>query len=149
MHEEYQCYRKLWFRHYYQWIILQVALPLWVLEVLINCITGVTIHIIKSWIQRSWFDTTVGLVLFLRHSFPTLAHIIARYIYIFIRVYLNGIRNVTIHLNVPKNYEFHTNVGRLRLFLQNIAFTYDLANDITQNNLNRMHVFLLISVVWG
>jgi hypothetical protein len=30
-------------------------------------------------------------------------------------MYLNGIGNITIHMNVPKNYEFRTNVGRLRL----------------------------------
>ena len=43
-----QCYRKLWFRHYYQWKFLQVALPLWVLEVHINDITGVIFHITES-----------------------------------------------------------------------------------------------------
>ena len=57
------------------------------------------------------------------------------------RVYLNGIGNATIHLNVPDNYEFHTNVNRLRLFFQNITCTYDLANGIAQNNLNSMQVF--------
>ena len=66
-----------------------------------------------------------------------------------LRVHLNGIGNVTIHLNVPDNYQFHTNVSCLRLFLQNITCTYDLANGIAQNNLNRMHVFLLINNVIG
>ena len=58
-----------------------------------------------------------------------------------LRAHLNGIGNVTIHLNVPKDYELHTNVGRLRLFLQKKTFTYDLANSIARNNLNRVHVF--------
>ena len=49
--------------------------------------------------------------------------------------------------SVPKNYEFHTNVGRLRLFLQNIACTYKLANGGAQNNLNEIHVFLLIKII--
>jgi hypothetical protein len=55
-------------------------------------------------------------------------------------VILNDIGNVAIHINALKNYEFHTNVGHLRLFLQNITYTYDLANGTAQNNLNRMHV---------
>ena len=55
-------------------------------------------------------------------------------------VHLNGIGNISIHLNIPKNYEFYTNVGRLPLFLQDKIYTYDLANGIAQNNLNRMHV---------
>jgi hypothetical protein len=29
-----------------------------------------------------------------------------------LRVHLNGIGNITLHLNFPKNYEFCTNVGR-------------------------------------
>ena len=57
-----------------------------------------------------------------------------------LRVHLNGIGNVTIHLNVLKNYEFHTKVGHLWLFLQNLTCTYDLTNCPAQNNLNRMHV---------
>ena len=58
-----------------------------------------------------------------------------------LRVHLKGIGYVTIQLNVPKNYEFHTNVGRLQLFIQNKTCTYDLANGIAENNLNRMHAF--------
>ena len=58
-----------------------------------------------------------------------------------LRVHLRKVGIVTIHLNVPKNYGFHSNVGRLRLILQNITCTYDLANGIAQNNLNSMQVF--------
>ena len=62
-------------------------------------------------LRKSWFDTNIGLLLFLHvipfQPSPSL-----------LRVYLNSIGNVTIPTNVPKNYEFHTNVGRLRLFLQ-------------------------------
>ena len=67
-HYSSQCSRKLWFRHYYQWIFLQVALPLWVLEVHINVITGVTIRITESKFKISWFDTIVGLLLFITSS---------------------------------------------------------------------------------
>ena len=35
-HYSSQCSRKLWFRHFYQWIFLQIALPLCVLDVHIN-----------------------------------------------------------------------------------------------------------------
>ena len=88
-------------RHY-QRIILQVALPLWVLEVHINGITGVTILITESKIQKSSFDTNIGLLLFLRVtsfqsspiSFLGVVHL-----------------NDTFHFHVPKNYEFHTSVG--------------------------------------
>jgi len=45
-----------------------------------------------------------------------------------------------IHPKIAKNYEFHTNAGHLRQFLQNFPCTYDLANDTAQNNLNRMYV---------
>ena len=40
----------------------------------------------------------------------------------------------------PEKLRISYNVGRLRLFLQNITFTYDLANGTAQNNLNGMHV---------
>ena len=63
-----------------------------------------------------------------------------------LRVHLNGIGNVTIHLNVPKNYEFRTNVGRLRLFLLIITCTYDLANGTAQNNLNGKQVFFFLLI---
>jgi hypothetical protein len=134
-HYSTQCSQKLWFRHYYQWIFLQVALPLWMLEVHINGIMDVTIHITESKIKKSWFDTNVGLLLFLRVTpfQPSPKSLLG--------VHLNGIGNITIHLNVLDNYEFHTNISRLRLFLQNITCTYDLANGIAQNNLNRMHIF--------
>ena len=85
-------------------------------------------------LNKSWFDTNVGLPLFL-HVTPFQPTSIS-----LISIYLNGIGKVVIILEVPKNYEFHTNVGRLRLFLQK-SCTYDLANDTAQNNLNRIHVF--------
>ena len=57
MVEEYQCSRKLWSRHYYLWLFLQVALshtpPLRVLEVHIKVIRGITIHITESKIRTS------------------------------------------------------------------------------------------------
>ena len=57
-------------------------------------------------------------------------------------VHLNDIGYVTAHHNVPDNYEFHTYVSRLGLFLQQKqTYTYDLANGTAQNNLNRMQVF--------
>ena len=104
-----QCSRKRWFQQYYQRIFLQVSLPLWMLEVHINGITSVTIHI-ESKIQKSWLGTNVDLLLFL-HVTPFQPSPM-----LLLRVHLNGIGNVTIHLSVQKNDEFYTNVGRLRLF---------------------------------
>ena len=135
MDEEYQCSRKLRFRHYYLWLFVQVALshipPLRMLEVLLKCIRGITIHINESKIHVSYSENHDSI----RHLFqPSPIPLL--------RVHLNGIGNISIHLNVPKNYELHTNVGRLRLFLQNITCTYDLANGIAQNNLNSMHFFV-------
>ena len=96
-HYSSQCSRKLWSRHYYQWIFLQVALPLWVLEVHINGITGVAIHITESKIKKSWFDTNVGFLLHL-HVTPFQPSPMS-----LLSAHLNGIGNVAIHLNVPKN----------------------------------------------
>ena len=91
-----QCSRKLWFRHYYQWIFLQVALPLWVLEVHIYGITDVTIHITEYKIKKSCFDTNVGLLLCLHvTTFPPSP-------ISFLRVHLNGLGNVIIHLKRPE-----------------------------------------------
>ena len=84
--------------------------------------------------KKSCFDTNVGHLLFL-HVTPFQPSPIS-----LLRVCLKGIGNITIHLKVPDNYEFHTNVNRLRIFLQNI--TCELANCIAQNNLNRMHFFV-------
>ena len=92
--------------------------PLWVLEVHINKITGITIHVTESKIKKSSLDTNVGLLLFLHVTpFQPSPKLL-------LRVHLN----VTIHLNVLKNYAFRTDVGHLRLFLENITCTYDLAN---------------------
>ena len=95
-----QCSRKLWFRHYYQWIFLQVALLLWVLEVHINGMTGITIQFTESKIKKSWFDTNVGLLLYL-HVNPFQPSPIS-----LLSVHLNGIRNVGIYFNVPKTMNF-------------------------------------------
>ena len=97
-----QCSRKLWFQRNYQWIFLQVALLLWVLEVHINGIRGVTIHITESKIKKSWFDTNVGLLLFL-HVSPFQPSSIS-----FLRVHLNGIKGAIVHLSVHENYGFGT-----------------------------------------
>ena len=68
MDEEYQCSRKVRFRLYYQWLFLQVPLsltpPLRVLEVHINDIMGITIHITESNIHISYtknHDSTLML----------------------------------------------------------------------------------------
>ena len=132
-----QCSRKLWFRHCYRWMFLEDTLPLWVLEVHINGITGVTINTTEPKIKKFWFDTNVGLVLYL-HATPLQPSPIS-----LLRVHLNGIGNVTIHLNASTIYEFFTNVDRLRLCLQNITCTSDLVNGTAQNNMNRMHVFVI------
>ena len=174
MDEKSQCSRKLRFQHYYLWLFLQVALPHTppsrVLEVPINDIRGITIHIkfisaIPKTIIRHYSS-----IIYLS-TLPTLAHAIAKgsifsitirineskiqTILLFLHVapfqpspisllrgHLNSIRNVTIYLNAPKNYEFHTNIGSLQLFLQNITCNYDLANGTAQNNLKRINAFL-------
>ena len=85
MDEEYQCSRKLRFQHYYVWLFLQVALlqtpPLRVLEVHINGIRGVTIHITESNIHISYSEnnhSTLVFYYFYMSPLPTLAHIIAK-----------------------------------------------------------------------
>ena len=115
-------------------VITFTGRPLWVLEVHINNIRGITILISEYniIIYSENHDSTLILVLYL-HIIPFQLSSIS-----LLRVYLNSIGNVTIHLNVPKNYEFHTNVGRLRLFLQNTTCTYDLVNGTAQNNMNRI-----------
>ena len=72
-----QCSRELRFWYYYQWIFLQIALPLWVLEVHMDSITGVTIHITESKIQNLGFSCCSSII-FTCHPFPTLVHIIAK-----------------------------------------------------------------------
>ena len=78
MDKEYQCSRKLRFRHYYLWF-LQVALshilPLRVQEVHIDCIKGITIHISESKIhisysEKPWFDIIILLFLHATTSSP-------------------------------------------------------------------------------
>ena len=91
--------------------------------------------------RKPQFDTNVGLLLFLLVT-PFQPSPIT-----LLRVHLESVGNVTIHLNVPDDCEFHSNVYRLRLFLQNISCTYDLANGTAQNNVNGIHVFLLIKII--
>ena len=64
--------------------------------------------------RKPRFDTNVSLLLFLRVT-PFQPSPIP-----LLRVHLNGIGNVTIHLIVPKNYEFYTNVGLFRQFFKMI-----------------------------
>jgi hypothetical protein len=67
-----------------------------------------TIHITKTKIHISYsenHDATLlwSSIILTCHSFyPTSISLL--------RVHLNGIGNITIHLNVQKNYEFHTYV---------------------------------------
>ena len=82
---EYQCSRKLRFRHYYLWLFLQVALPhippLWVLEVHINDITRITIYITDSKIHFNYsenHDSPLFFYYFYVSILPTLAHTIAK-----------------------------------------------------------------------
>ena len=67
-HYSAQFSRKLCFRHYYQWIFLQVALSLWVLEVHINGITLVTIHILEPKFKD--LDLTLMLVFYYFYMSP-------------------------------------------------------------------------------
>ena len=83
--EEYQHSRKLRFRQYYLWLLLQVALshtpPLRVLELHINGIMGVTMHITESKILISYsenHDSTLCFYYFYMSPLPTLAHTIAK-----------------------------------------------------------------------
>ena len=78
MDEEYQCSWKLRFWHYYLWLFLQVALShtplLRVLELHINGIRGISIHITESKIHISYLknhDSTLMLssIIFTCHSF--------------------------------------------------------------------------------
>ena len=127
-HYSCQCSQKLWFRHYYQWIFLQVALPLWVQEVHINSITGITIHITESKIQKSWFDTHVvhwTIMTTLSKQYNTIIQL--HWSYIIFTCHL-------LFISTSRITEFHTNVRRLRLFLRIITCTYDLANGTAQNN---------------
>ena len=83
MDEKSQCSQKLWFRHYYQWLFLQVALshlpPLWVLEVHINVIYSY--HRVQNSYQlfeKPWFDSNVVFYYFYVSPLPTVVHIIAK-----------------------------------------------------------------------
>ena len=67
-HYSSQCSRKLWFRQYYQRIFLQVALPLWVLEVHINGLMGITIHITSQKFKN--LDSTLMLVFYYFYMSP-------------------------------------------------------------------------------
>ena len=75
MDEKYQCSQKLWFRHYYLWLSLQV------LEVHIKGIRGITIHITESKIHISYSENH-DLTQFSYYSylspFPTLTHTTAK-----------------------------------------------------------------------
>ena len=69
MDEKSHCSRKLWLRHYYQWLFLQVTFslppPLRVPEGYVKA-SGVYIFISTSpKFRKLWFDTHVGLLLFL------------------------------------------------------------------------------------
>jgi hypothetical protein len=98
------CSWKLWFWHYYQ---CRPFLPpyLRVLEVLIYGIriTETNIHINYS--ENHDAPEMLSSIIFTCHPFQPM-HISL------LKVHLNGIGNITIHLNLPKNYEFHTNGGR-------------------------------------
>ena len=75
MDEEYQCSRKLRFWHYYLWLSLQV------LEVHINGIRGITIHITESKIHISYSENRDLTLLFYYFYMPPLqilAHTIAK-----------------------------------------------------------------------
>ena len=111
---------------WYQWYItLSHAPHLRVLEVHIIGISGISIVINESKIHISYLrnhDSTLMLsyIIFICHPFhPSPISLL--------RVHLNGIGNVTIHLKVPKNYinyiPFHTNVCHVRLFLQKNVLT--------------------------
>ena len=83
--EEYQCSRNLQFRHYYLWLFLQGAFyhnpPLRVLEVHVNGIRGLTIHITKSKIHISYsenHDSTLLFYYFYMSPLPSLRVVIFR-----------------------------------------------------------------------
>ena len=87
MDEEYQCSWKLRFRHYYLSLFLQVALshnpPLRVLEVHINGIIDISIHIIESKIHISYFENhdstlTLSYIIFTCHPFQPLSILLLR-----------------------------------------------------------------------
>jgi hypothetical protein len=83
MDEKSQCSRKLRFRHYYQWLFLQVARshppPLRGLEVHINGISGISIHTTSpkfiSVISKPMISHYSSVIL---HVIPSLVHIIAK-----------------------------------------------------------------------
>ena len=106
MDEEYQCSRKLRFRHYYMWLSLQV------LEVHINSIRGIIIHITESKIHISCSENSI-IFIFTGHPFATLAHIIAE----------GTFKRHHYSSQHPEKLWIHNNVRRLRLFLENITCT--------------------------
>ena len=80
MDDKSQCSRKLWFGHYYRWLLLQVVLshtpPLQLQEVHINGITRITIHITEYKIDITYLrnhDSTLMLpsIIFTCHPFQT------------------------------------------------------------------------------
>ena len=90
MNEKFLLSRKLWFKHYYQWLFftgcpfLSLSPPLlWVLEVHLNGIRGsITIHITESKIHISYFENHDSTLMLVFHYFymsplPTLTHLIA------------------------------------------------------------------------
>ena len=76
-HYSSQCSWKLWFRHYYLWLFLQVALyhppPLRVLEAHLNGIMGISIHITEFKIHISYLkhndSTLFSSIMFICHPF--------------------------------------------------------------------------------
>ena len=82
MNKEYQCSRKLQFRHYYLILFLQVTLShtphLRVLEVHINGIRGITIHITETKIHISYSENhdsilMLSSIVFTCHPFQPLS----------------------------------------------------------------------------
>ena len=76
MDKEHHCCRKLRLRHYNLWLFLKVALshtpPLRAIEVHINGITCITIHITESKIHISYSETMIrhySSIIFTCHSF--------------------------------------------------------------------------------
>ena len=75
MDEQYQWSWKLWFRHFYLWLSLQM------LEVHINGIRDITIHISESKIHISYsekHDSTLFFFYFYMSPLPTHAHTTAK-----------------------------------------------------------------------
>ena len=121
MDEEYQCSRKLRFRHYYLWLFLQVAFyhpPLLrVLEVHTYGIRGISIYSYYraqnsySLFKKPWFDTNVVFYYVYMSPLPIHVHIVAKgtYVTLFWSVLLSVLLNykklswclIDWHLSIP------------------------------------------------